>query len=197
MGVSLYHSSKFCNHEGTFRHRKEAVRVCNIPVSVVARNGSSSRGLGRIHTRIPECDSRMRFKKVSRFIRSAFSSPHSPHFCSHSPTLGRASIIGQFNLVLSFNVKMDEAEVLEVWYLARKANKKCNRKLWAHPINQGRGEKGAYTLLYKELTDDCTEFFNYFISIICITIIPQCGMHLHHRNEFITVKTLFSILKYR
>jgi ribosomal protein L20 len=56
---------------------------------------------------------------------------------------------------------MDEAEVLAVWYLARKANKKCNRKLWVHPINQGRGEKGAYTLLYKELTDDCTKFFNY------------------------------------
>lgn len=118
--------------------------------------------LGRIHTRILECDSRMRFKKVSRFSRSAASSPHSPHFCSHSPTLGRASILSQFNLVFSFNVKMDEAEVLAVWYLARKANKKCNRKLWVHPINQGRGEKGAYTLLYKELMDDCTKFFNYF-----------------------------------
>jgi len=104
----------------------------------------------------------MRFKKVSRFSRSAASSPHSPHFCSHSPTLGRASILSQFNLVFSFNVKMDEAEVLAVWYLARKANKKCNRKLWVHPINQGRGEKGAYTLLYKELMDDCTKFFNYF-----------------------------------
>jgi len=75
---------------------------------------------------------------------------------------GRASILSQFNLVFSFNVKMDEAEVLAVWYLARKANKKCNRKLWVHPINQGRGEKGAYTLLYKELMDDCTKFFNYF-----------------------------------
>jgi hypothetical protein len=56
---------------------------------------------------------------------------------------------------------MDETEVLAVWYLARKA-KKCNRKLWVHPINQGRGEKGAYTLLYKELMDDSTKFFNYF-----------------------------------
>jgi ribosomal protein L20 len=58
-------------------------------------------------------------------------------------------------------VKIDEAEVLAVWYLARKANKKCNRKLWVHPINQGRGEKDAYILLYKELMDDCTNFFNY------------------------------------
>jgi hypothetical protein len=68
----------------------------------------------------------------------------------------------QLNLVFSFNVKMDDAEVLAVWYLARKANKKCNRKLWVHPINQGRGEKGAYTLLHKELMGDCTKFFNCF-----------------------------------
>jgi hypothetical protein len=30
--------------------------------------------------------------------------------------------------------------------------------------------------------------FLNFISIICITIIPQCGMHLHNPNEFITAK---------
>jgi hypothetical protein len=100
----------------------------------------------------------MRFKKVSRFCRSAVSTS----LPISAPTLGRASILSQFNLTLSFNVKMDEAEVLAVWYLARKANKKCNRKLCVHPINQGRGKKGAYTLLYKELMEDCTKFFNYF-----------------------------------
>jgi hypothetical protein len=36
---------------------------------------------------------------------------------------------------------MDKTEVLAVWYLSRKA-KKCNRKLWVHPINQSRGEFG-------------------------------------------------------
>jgi hypothetical protein len=63
--------------------------------------------------------------------------------------------------MFSLNLEMDETEVLAVWYLARKA-KKCNRKLWVHPINQGCGEKDAYTLLYKELMDDSTKFFNYF-----------------------------------
>jgi len=106
---------------------------------------SSITPLGRIHTRIPECDSRIRLKKVSRLSHSAVSSPHSPHFCSHSPTFGRASILSQFNLVLSFNVKMDEAEILAVWYLARKANKKCNRKLGCIPLTK-TVEKRVHTL---------------------------------------------------
>jgi hypothetical protein len=120
------------------------------------------------------------------------SSPHSPHFFpSLSPLLPLTlptssphsphppSSHSQFNLVFSFNLEMDETEVLAVWCLARKA-KKCNRKLWVHPINQGRGEKVAYTLLYKELMDDSTEFFNYF------RMTPSSFeelMHLHNRNE--------------
>jgi hypothetical protein len=58
---------------------------------------------------------------------------------------------------------MDEIEVAAVWLLhKRNAKRNVNRKMWVHPINNARLEKGAFHVLSEEIKSDPNKFFNYY-----------------------------------
>jgi hypothetical protein len=57
---------------------------------------------------------------------------------------------------------MDVEEIIMLWYLLKKKKIKRKRAMWVHPIVELREAKGTFTLLYEELLQDSSKFFNYF-----------------------------------
>ena len=52
--------------------------------------------------------------------------------------------------------------VVALAVLKKKKKKKMSRTLWVHPILRDRYTNGTFSILYRQLTEDNTKFFNYF-----------------------------------
>lgn len=60
-------------------------------------------------------------------------------------------------------VASNRAKILALWLIyRRKKRQKRNRLHWVHPINRRREEAGLFRILFEDLRNDQTKFFNYF-----------------------------------
>ena len=59
-------------------------------------------------------------------------------------------------------MSLQQKVLLLTLLLRKKRRQRRLGRLWAHPITSARLTEGAHYLLFKELEDDPTKFFNYF-----------------------------------